>query len=231
MRVLTSSFAALLTMIAFGPGVTGQAQGVDSRTNGGIKTGTPTVDGAPAIPPVPASGSGQTFAPAVAPAPAPAPSPAFSPALVEPARSEIRAPGPIQTPAPSVNVGVPGNGNVGAAANPSDNQWRYRWHNNNWWYWTPENRWIYRNGNAWVNYEPAVAAVPAVVNANQPAVGYTPGPYGYTTGYRGYYGPAYQGGYYGPAYQGRYYYGSGGYYVQPGYSLGLGFRRGIGIGW
>jgi len=140
-------------------------------------------------------------------------------------------PGPLQTPAASVNVVIPGNGNVGVAVNPGDNQWRYRWHNNNWWYWTTENRWIYRNGNAWVNYEPVVAAVPAVDSISQPAVAYAPGPYSYTTGYRGYYGPAYQGGYYGPAYRGGYYYGTGGYYGQPGVSVGLGYGRGFRFGW
>ena len=148
--------------------------------------------------------------------------------MAEPARNEIGNPGLIQTPAAGVNVSVPGNGNVGVAVNPGDNQWRYCWHNNNGGIWTTNVD--HRNGNAWVNYEPAVAAVPAVVDAsqpvvvdaNQPAVGYTPGAYGYTTGYRGYYGPVYRGGYY---------YGPGPYYGQPGISLGLGFGRGLRIGW
>jgi hypothetical protein len=78
-----------------------------------------------------------------------------------------------------------------------------------------ENRWVYRNGNDWGNYEPAVAAIPAVGCTNQPAYGYSSR---YTTGYRGYYGPIYQRGYY---------YGSGGYYGQPGISVGLGFGRGL----
>jgi hypothetical protein len=152
----------------------------------------------------------------------------LSPTPAEPVRDELRNPGAVQMPGVNVNVGVPGNGNVGVAVNRGGDQWRYRWHNNNWWYWTTENRWVYRNGNEWVNYEPvATAAVPAVVYANQPAYNqaspnaYYPGPYGYTTGYRGYYGPAYQGGYY---------YGPGGYYGRPGISVGWGFGRGIRVG-
>jgi len=142
-----------------------------------------------------------------------------------------------QTSDTNVNAGVPGNGNVGVAVNQRSDQWRYRWHNNNWWYWTPANRWVYRNGNEWVNYEPAVTAAPAVGYANQPAYyqsspnGYYPGPYRYSTGYGSYYGPVYQGGYSGPVYQNGYYYGSGGYYGQPGISFGLGFGRGVRIGW
>jgi hypothetical protein len=93
-----------------------------------------------------------------------------------------------QTSDTNVNAGVPGNGNVGVAVNQSGDQWRYRWHNNNWWYWTPADRWVYRNGNEWTNYEPAVTAAPAVGYTNQPAYGYTSGPYGYTTGYLGLFG-------------------------------------------
>jgi hypothetical protein len=137
----------------------------------------------------------------------------------------------LQTPGAGANAGV--------AANQSGDQWRYRWHNNNWWYWTPENRWVYRNGNEWTNYEPAVTAVPDASYSSQPAYGYyqsSPNgyysaPYRYSTGYGGYYGPVYQGGgYYGPVYQGGYYYGPGGYYGRPGISVGVGFGRGFRIG-
>ena len=94
-----------------------------------------------------------------------------------------------------------------------------------------------RSGNEWVDYEPAVAAVPAVGYTSQPAyyqsspTSYYTRPYGYTTGYRGYYGSAYQGGYYGPAYRGGSYYGSRGYYSQPGISIGVGFGRGFRSRW
>ena len=107
---------------------------------------------------------------------------------------------------------------------------RYRWHNGTWWYWTPANRWIYSNGKQWFNYEPAVTAVPDARYSGQPVYGYYqsspngyyPGPYRYSAGYGGYYGPVYQGGYY---------YGPAGYYGQPGVSVGLGFGRGLRIGY
>ena len=232
MRVVMTSFAALLILVAFGPGVAGTALGGDNGTNAGAIVGTPGVAGAPAIPPVPAPVPGRTFAPAPAPVPAPIPAPLAAPTLAPPSeispapagqvRNEVGNPGTPQTSGVNVKVGAPGNGNVGVAVNQGGDQWRYRWHNNNWWYWTAENRWVYRNGNEWVNYEPAVAAAPAVGYTSQPAYGYTSGPYGYMTGYRGYYGPAYQGGYY---------YGPGGYYGQPGISVGLGFGRGLRIRW
>ena len=74
MRVFMTSFAALLALVAFGPGVTGTALGGDNGTS----VGTPGVAGAPAIPPLPAPLSAPTLAPAPAPVPAPtsAPSPA-----------------------------------------------------------------------------------------------------------------------------------------------------------
>jgi hypothetical protein len=153
----------------------------------------------------------------------------LSPTPAGQVRAEVGNPGTIQTPGVNVNVGVPGNANVAVVANPGGDQWRYRWHRNNWWYWTTENRWVYRNGNQWVNYEPAVTAAPDAGYSSQPAYGYYqsspngyyPGPYRYSTGYRGYYGPVYQGGYYyGPSYDG-----------QPGVSVGLGFGRGLRIRW
>lgn len=39
----------------------------------------------------------------------------------------------------------------GAAA--VDNNWRMVNHNGRWWYWTPENTWLYRNGNGWMAYK------------------------------------------------------------------------------
>ena len=246
MRVFMSSFVALLALVAFGPGVTGTALGGDNGTNAGTNVGNAGVAGAPAIAPLPAPVPAPALAPApptvpapaLAPAPPPipaptlAPTPALSPAPAGQVRDEVGNPGATQTPGAAVNVRVPGNANAGVAANQGGDHWRYRWHNNNWWYWTTENRWVYRNGNEWVNYEPAVAAVPAVGYSNQPVDGsyqsspngYYPGPYRYSTGYGGYYGPVYQGGYY---------YGPGGYYGQPGISVGLGFgfRRGLRFGY
>jgi hypothetical protein len=239
MRVLTTSFAAFLALVAFGPGVTGAAPGDDNGTN----AGTAGVAGAPAIPPVPVPAPvpnlapapppvpAPTFAPTVPPAPAPtlAPAPVLSPIPAGQTRDEGGNPGVTQTPIAGPNTDVSSNANAGVAANQRGDQWRYRWHNNNWWYWTPENRWVYRNGNEWTNYEPAIAPIPDARYSSQPAYGYYqsspngyyPGPYPYSTGYRGYYGPVYRGGYY---------YGPGGYYGQPGISIGMGFGRGLRIG-
>jgi hypothetical protein len=35
-----------------------------------------------------------------------------------------------------------------------ENQWRYRWHNNHWWYWTPSGKWVIHDRQAWVPYDP-----------------------------------------------------------------------------
>jgi hypothetical protein len=134
-----------------------------------------------------------------------------------------------QAPGAGTNAGVPSNANAGVTANQGGDQGRYQWHNGTWRYWTPDNRWIYYNGNQWSNYEPAIAAVPDTRYSSQPAYGYYqsspngyyPDPYRYSTGYGGYYGPVYQGGYY---------YGPGGYYGRPGISVGVGFGRGFRIG-
>jgi hypothetical protein len=136
-------------------------------------------------------------------------------------------PSVTKTPIVNPNAGLPSSASTVIAANPSGDPWRYQWHNGTWWYWTTENRWVYRNGNAWMNYEPAVAIAREPAYTGQPAFGnYSPNPYGYysspygySTGYGGYYnyGPGYRGGYYGP----------GGYYGQPGISIGTG--RGFGL--
>jgi hypothetical protein len=34
------------------------------------------------------------------------------------------------------------------------NEWRYRWHNNHWWYWTPSDKWVIHDREAWVPYDP-----------------------------------------------------------------------------
>jgi hypothetical protein len=157
--------------------------------------------------------------------------PILGPAPIGQTRNEVGGnPSIPQTSAAGANAGVSGNANAGVAANQSGDRWRYRWHNGAWWYWTPENRWVYRNGNEWINYQPAVTVVPDTGYSSPPAYGYYqstangyyPGPYRYTTGYRGYYAPVYQGGYY---------YGPGGYYGRSGVSVGLGFGRGIRIGY
>ena len=134
---------------------------------------------APPAPPVPAStlgppvpsGSAPTFAPTVPPAsartlappvsaPGLAPGPVLSRAPAGQTRDGFGNPGVPQTPIVNPNAGLPSSANTVIVANPGGDQWRYRWHNGPWWYWTTENRWVYRNGNAWINYEPAAAVAP-----------------------------------------------------------------------
>jgi hypothetical protein len=46
---------------------------------------------------------------------------------------------------------------AGAAAatttKAEDNQWRYKWHNGQWWYWMPGKYWVYRENDRWVVYD------------------------------------------------------------------------------
>lgn len=44
------------------------------------------------------------------------------------------------------------------------NSWRYVWHNQQWWYWLPENRWVFWQVNRWNDYV-APAVTSAVVQA------------------------------------------------------------------
>lgn len=100
-------------------------------------------------------------------------------------------------------------------------QWRYRFHNGEWWYWLPENRWvIWRNGQ-WIAYDANTYQAPGVETYVTPSDGgyyggyYDNGYYPYSNyGYYPYYGwygyyPYYRHGYYG--YYPHYGYG-GGYY-------------------
>lgn len=41
----------------------------------------------------------------------------------------------------------------------NSNAWRYVRHGGQWWYWLPEKRWIYWQGDRWNNYVEATAAV------------------------------------------------------------------------
>jgi outer membrane biosynthesis protein TonB len=247
MRVFMTLFAALLALVAFDLGITGAALADDAGKSAGTSGGIAGLAGSPTLAPVPVPAPAPTTDPAppsapvptLAPAPPSAPVPTLAPAP-PPAPVPTLAPAPAVSPAPvgqtpnevgsnpSVTQTPVAGANAGAAANQRGDQWRYRWHNGIWWYWTPANRWVYRNGNEWANYDPAVTAVPDARYSGPPVYGYYqsnpngyyPGPYRYSVGYGGYYGPAYQGGYYGP----------GGYYSQPGVSVGLGFGRGLRIG-
>jgi hypothetical protein len=85
-------------------------------------------------------------------------------------------------------------------------QWRYRWFEGRWWYWTPDHRWMRYNDNGqWVMYEPPPA----------PNLAYRPG---YV--YPGYYHP----------YRYRYHYYPGVYVgVWPYENVSVGVGRRIGV--
>jgi len=67
------------------------------------------------------------------------------------------------------------------SANLQQDQWRYRYHNNQWWYWMPGNYWMTYNNGGWNRYNAAVGA----------AVGVGP------LAARAYVAPRYNNGYYG----------------------------------
>ncbi len=95
-----------------------------------------------------------------------------------------------------------------------DLRWRYRWHNGQWWYWTPQSTWLIWSGSTWTPH--VVASVPSY-NYSQPAATY-------------YYGqPSYGGSnYYNDGYYGRRYNRGNFYYGQPYRS---GYRGGNGYGY
>ena len=82
------------------------------------------------------------------------------------------------------------NGNPNAAAHndsrgSNPDAWRMKYHNNQWWYYTSQNRWMHYNNNAWANYDANTYVAP---NNSY----YVPrGVAGrrYVSGYRGTYGP------------------------------------------
>lgn len=119
----------------------------------------------------------------------------------------------------SVNVAPMNAGVRAGAATPMGgngaNRWRYRYHNNHWWYYHPSNQWSYWNGNAWSGYNPQNYRQ---WYANRP--GYSGG---YYSGYRGY--NTYGNGMYG--YNG---YGNGMYGGYGGYGNGYGNNYGYGYG-
>ena len=61
MRVFMTSFAALLALVTFGPGVMDTALGGDTGTNAKTNGGPAGVAGSPAIPPVPMADSAPTL--------------------------------------------------------------------------------------------------------------------------------------------------------------------------
>ncbi len=96
--------------------------------------------------------------------------------------------------------------------------WRYRWHEGQWWYWTTQNSWLVWNGSAWVPYAQSSQCA-GVYQASQPR--------SYSTAYGNYEvqgaaaapQPAYSGERtYAPAYSA----GSGGNYSGYGWNWGPG---------
>lgn len=45
---------------------------------------------------------------------------------------------------------------AGAAA--TSDTWRYRLHQNHWWYYQPDNSWVFHHGGQWVKYDPKTVA-------------------------------------------------------------------------
>lgn len=70
----------------------------------------------------------------------------------------------IPTPAPSDANAAAANTFVAPAAE----DWRYRWYDGRWWYWTPQDCWMwYGDDGRWVEYQPgAPAGVWARENVN-----------------------------------------------------------------
>jgi len=90
----------------------------------------------------------------------------------------------------------------------TNDDWRYKWHNDRWWYYTPQNQWMVYHNNGWVG--PGAGGV-YLDRSGVPIFGGGR----YTTGYRGsYYGNGWNNGWYGNGYYNGYgngYYGNGYY--------------------
>jgi len=44
---------------------------------------------------------------------------------------------------------------------PVKEAWRYTLHNGEWWYWMPQNRWVFWRNNQWNGFTPRPSAPPA----------------------------------------------------------------------
>src|SRR5262249_2761530 len=42
-------------------------------------------------------------------------------------------------------------------------RWRYVYHNNQWWYYTPQNNWMTYSNNSWSSYDPNTYVAPSTV--------------------------------------------------------------------
>lgn len=58
----------------------------------------------------------------------------------------------------------------------AENRWRYVWHNDRWWHWTADERWLYFNGRRWVKYDPQLPPSGALAAGYRKAPAFTKPP-------------------------------------------------------
>jgi hypothetical protein len=97
---------------------------------------------------------------------------------------------------------------VRAVSQQNNDQWRYKYHNNHWWYFQPDNSWVIYHSNNWVPYNTATYS------------NYYPSTTTYSGGYSAGYAPSNQAGYYqgAPQRYNSYYRGNTGYGYNNGYN-------------
>jgi hypothetical protein len=94
-----------------------------------------------------------------------------------PAQEIVPTPDPVGGSKTDAGVPVPPGPAASATAGAAKDNWRYRWYGGRWWYWTPQNRWLwYNDAGQWAEFSPKQAP-PAVAQER-----YSPAP-GYWTGY------------------------------------------------
>lgn len=121
-------------------------------------TETKPVEGPALTDPLPATGSPKVVAPSAL---LPAPNPQPAPSIVVPTNPNPSGPG-LQGTTPA----LPNENSVAPANTPNNNvpaelKWRYKWHNGQWWYWSPDERWMIWDRNSWTIYDPATYQAPA----------------------------------------------------------------------
>jgi hypothetical protein len=52
----------------------------------------------------------------------------------------------------------------------NDDQARYQWHGGRWWYWMPDNHWVYWDGGCWIDYRPLVTMTAQATEQAVPAI-------------------------------------------------------------
>jgi hypothetical protein len=60
----------------------------------------------------------------------------------------------------TAQAGLPAASGAEQKAKVDDQQWRFTYHNGEWWYWLPENRWVYWRNDRWNDYNPQTFAYP-----------------------------------------------------------------------